>query len=69
MSVHQQSFRSLYETYAPRLLNSMTAVVRNREAAEDITSEALAKAFEHLARRRPDLCRNWRMLDGWRLAS
>ena len=53
MSVSQQKivpdadrFSDLHNEYRDRLLNSMTGVVRDREAAEEITATALAKAYE-----------------------
>ncbi len=56
MSAHPQNtqldagrFEDLHNTYRDRLLNSMTSVVRDREAAEEITAAAFAKALEHLA--------------------
>lgn len=56
MSVNQQNtkldagrFGDLHNAYHDRLLNSMTGVVRDRQAAEEITASAFAKAPEHLA--------------------
>ncbi|HEY1760694.1 MAG TPA: RNA polymerase sigma factor [Bryobacteraceae bacterium] len=53
MSVHQEKvvrdadrFGDLHKKYGPRLVNSMTGVVRDREAAQEITAAAFAKAFE-----------------------
>jgi RNA polymerase sigma-70 factor (ECF subfamily) len=53
MSVHQEKvtqdadrFSNLHKEYGPRLVNSMTGFVRDREAAEEITAAAFAKAFE-----------------------
>ena len=53
MSVNQQSFKAdaqrfgdLHDQYRNRLLNSMTGIVKDREAAEEITAVAFAKAFE-----------------------
>jgi RNA polymerase sigma-70 factor, ECF subfamily len=55
MSVNQQnkridaqSFEDLHRLYHDRLLNSITGMVRDREAAEDITASALGTAFENL---------------------
>ncbi len=55
MSAHPQNtkldagrFGDLHNAYRDRLLNSMTSVVRDREAAEEITAAAFAKALEHL---------------------
>jgi len=42
-------FGDLHKAYHDRLLNSMTGVVRDRHAAEEITAAAFAKGFEHLA--------------------
>lgn len=47
MSIKQQEFKTLHDQYRSRLLNSMTAVVRNREEAEDITAAAFASAFKN----------------------
>ena len=41
-------FREVHAKYRQRLLNSMTAVVRDRDTAEDITATAFATAFEKL---------------------
>jgi RNA polymerase sigma-70 factor (ECF subfamily) len=53
MSVNQQNgkadadhFTHLHSQYRDRLLNSMAGMVRDREAAEEITAAAFAKAFE-----------------------
>ena len=53
MSVNQvnvtldaEHFGALHNQYRNRLLNSMTGIVRDREAAEEITASAFAKAFE-----------------------
>ena len=35
MSVNQQQFKIWHDQYRPRLLNKMTAVVRDRDTAED----------------------------------
>jgi RNA polymerase sigma-70 factor (ECF subfamily) len=48
MQLNQQQFRIWHDQYRPRLLNSMTAVVRDRDIAEDITSTALAIAWQKL---------------------
>jgi RNA polymerase sigma-70 factor (ECF subfamily) len=48
MQVNEQQFRIWHDQYRPRLLNSMTAVVRDRDIAEDITSRALATAWQKL---------------------
>jgi RNA polymerase sigma-70 factor (ECF subfamily) len=57
MSVNQEKvvldaarFRELHKEYGHRLLNSMTGVVRDREAAEEITAAAFAKAFQKRTR-------------------
>jgi RNA polymerase sigma-70 factor (ECF subfamily) len=56
MSVNQQNtkldagrFGDLHKAYHDRLLSSITSVVRDRDAAEEITAAAFAKALEHLA--------------------
>jgi RNA polymerase sigma-70 factor (ECF subfamily) len=56
MSVNQENtkldaaqFGDLHKTYHGRLLNSMTSVVRDRQAAEEITAAAFAKALQYLA--------------------
>jgi RNA polymerase sigma-70 factor (ECF subfamily) len=53
MSVNQEKvaldsdrFSDLHKEYRPRLVKSMTGVVRDREAAEEVTAAAFAKAFE-----------------------
>lgn len=58
MSVHQQphqnrkgpiseeQFRDFHDRYRGRLVDSMTAVVRDRETAEEATAAALATAWE-----------------------
>jgi RNA polymerase sigma-70 factor, ECF subfamily len=50
MSVNQEDFGRNYQQYRERLVNSMTTVVRDREAAEDITATAYARALENLPR-------------------
>jgi RNA polymerase sigma-70 factor (ECF subfamily) len=47
--ISPQAFPLLHDEYRDRLLNSMTAVTRNRETAEDITAAAFTAAFENLA--------------------
>ena len=49
-----QGFGELHDQYRGRLLNSMIAVARNREEAEDITATAFAAAFENRSRFRGD---------------
>jgi RNA polymerase sigma-70 factor (ECF subfamily) len=44
--VNAQTFGDWHHQYHGRLLNSMTAMVRDRSAAEDITSTALATAWQ-----------------------
>jgi DNA-directed RNA polymerase specialized sigma24 family protein len=44
-----QSFSALHDQYRDRLLNSMTGLVRDREAAADITASAFASALKNLA--------------------
>lgn len=53
MSVNQERvtqdadrFSDLHKQYRVQLVNSMTSVVKDREAAEEITAAAFAKAFE-----------------------
>jgi RNA polymerase sigma-70 factor, ECF subfamily len=50
MSLNQQQFTTWHNHYYGRLLNSMTAVVRDRAIAEDVTSTALAIAWRNLNR-------------------
>ncbi len=50
MIMHQQQFSNMHDQYRGRVLNSMTAVARNREEAEDITATAFAAAFKNLDR-------------------
>jgi RNA polymerase sigma-70 factor, ECF subfamily len=45
-----QIFRAWHDQYRGRLLNSMTAMVRDRDAAEDVTAAALEAAFANLER-------------------
>jgi len=49
-TITSQAFAKLHDKYQGRLLNSMTAVARNREDAEDITATAFAAAFENRSR-------------------
>jgi RNA polymerase sigma-70 factor (ECF subfamily) len=46
-TITAQSFGELHNRYRSRLLNSMIAVARNREDAEDITATAFAAAFKN----------------------
>jgi DNA-directed RNA polymerase specialized sigma24 family protein len=48
MSINQHQFNILHDQYRDRLLNSMTAVVRDRDTAEDVTAAALAAAWQNL---------------------
>jgi DNA-directed RNA polymerase specialized sigma24 family protein len=48
MQVNQQQFRIWHDRYRPRLLHSVTAVVRDSERAEEVTAAALATAWEKL---------------------
>jgi RNA polymerase sigma-70 factor, ECF subfamily len=50
MSLNQQQFTTWHNHYYGRLVNSMTAIVRDREMAEDVTSTALAIAWRNLSR-------------------
>jgi RNA polymerase sigma-70 factor (ECF subfamily) len=43
-----RGFHEVHEKYRERLINSMTAIVRDRDTAEDITATAFATAFEKL---------------------
>jgi RNA polymerase sigma-70 factor, ECF subfamily len=43
-------FRAWHDQYRGRLLNSMTTMVRDRDAAEDVTAAALETAFVNLER-------------------
>jgi RNA polymerase sigma factor (sigma-70 family) len=49
-TITSQVFSDLHDQYRGRLLNSMIAVARNREEAEDITATALAAAFKNRSR-------------------
>ena len=42
-----QTFQELHEKYRHRLLHAMIARVKHLEVAEDVTSAAFVKAFEH----------------------
>jgi RNA polymerase sigma-70 factor (ECF subfamily) len=44
-----QSFTAFHEQYRGRLLNHMISVVKNRDAAADITATAFASAFKNRA--------------------
>ena len=46
MSINQHQFKILHDQYRDRLVNSMTAVVRDRDTADDVTSAALATAWQ-----------------------
>ena len=48
MSVNQDQFKILHDQYRDRLVNSMTAMVRDRDTAEDVTAAALTAAWQHL---------------------
>jgi RNA polymerase sigma-70 factor (ECF subfamily) len=43
-----QGFTGLHDQYGDRLLNSMTGLVRDRDAAAEITASAFAKALKNL---------------------
>jgi RNA polymerase sigma-70 factor (ECF subfamily) len=49
MKLDAGRFGELHKAYHDRLLNSMTSIVGDRQAAEEITASAFAKALEHLA--------------------
>jgi RNA polymerase sigma-70 factor, ECF subfamily len=49
-TITSQAFSELHDKYQRRLLNSVIAVARNREDAEDITATAFAAAFENRSR-------------------
>jgi RNA polymerase sigma-70 factor, ECF subfamily len=49
-TITSQAFSELHDRYRGRLLNSMIAVARNREDAEDITAIAFAAAFKNRKR-------------------
>ena len=44
----QEALQQLHTQYHDRLLNSVTAMVRDRDAAEDITATAFSKALRNL---------------------
>jgi len=46
MSISQEEFETIYGQCRERLLNSMTTVLRDRNAAEDVTAIAFARALE-----------------------
>ena len=46
-TITSRAFSELHDQYRGRLLNSMIAVARNREDAEDITATAFAAAFKN----------------------
>jgi RNA polymerase sigma-70 factor, ECF subfamily len=47
MSLDQHEFKIWHDQHRPRLLNSMTAVVRDRDIAEDVTAAALATTWQN----------------------
>jgi RNA polymerase sigma-70 factor (ECF subfamily) len=47
-------FRELHDKYRERLLQGMIGLLRNRDAAEDVTAAAFAAAFENLGQFRGD---------------
>jgi RNA polymerase sigma-70 factor, ECF subfamily len=49
-TITSQAFSEVHDRYRGRVLNSMIAVTRNREEAEDITATAFAAAFRNLDR-------------------
>jgi RNA polymerase sigma-70 factor, ECF subfamily len=49
-TITSQAFSDLHDQCRGRLLNSMIAVARNREEAEDLTATAFAAAFKNLNR-------------------
>lgn len=49
-TITSENFAELHDRYRGRLLNSMIAVARNREEAEDITATAFAAALENRRR-------------------
>ena len=54
MPINQQQFKIWHDQYRLRLLNGMTAVVRDRNIAEDVTATALAAAWRNLNHFRGD---------------
>jgi RNA polymerase sigma-70 factor (ECF subfamily) len=48
MSINHQEFGTNFDKYRERLVNSMTGIIRDREAAEDISATAFARALENL---------------------
>ena len=60
MSLNQKQFINLHTEYHDRLLNSATAMTRNRQDAEDITADAFASAFKNRDHFRGDAApRTW----------
>ena len=58
--ITSEAFAELHDRCHGRVLNSMIAVARNREEAEDITATAFAAAFENRSRFRGEaLPRTW----------
>lgn len=47
-TITSSAFAALHDRFRGRLLNSMIAVTRNREEAEDITATAFVAAFKNL---------------------
>lgn len=54
MKVNQEKFQLWHDQYRPRLLESMAALVKDRDTAEDIAATALATAFENIDQFRGD---------------
>lgn len=50
----QSTFSDLHRKYQERLLSRMKGIVRDQQEAEDITSAAFQKAFEHFQEFRGD---------------
>ena len=53
-TITSSAFAELHDRCNGRLLNSMIAVIRNREEAENITATAFVAAFENRSRFRGD---------------
>ena len=60
MSLHKQQFKEWHDRYQGRLLNGITAMVRDRAMAEDVTAKAMSKAWE-----KRDAFRGESSLDTW----
>ena len=68
-SMDTEGFRRWYDQHRGRLLNSMKAIVRDRDAAEEVTAATVATAFEKIHQFRGDAAfDSWVQAIGRRMA-